>query len=230
MIRFAYIKIPVDLPAIKKEIMQLPSTWQPHLNVLHYTGDWSVLSLRSPGGNENNAVADLLHSVSFEDTPLMKQCPSVKKLLDALGCPIMSVRLLNLKRGSYIKPHKDAELCYEQGEARLHIPIITNEQVSFYSEDELIPMKEGECWYINANLKHSVANAGNSDRIHLVIDCKVNAPLTELFENAERTEIPDRDVLDTVNTQNIIEELKRQNTPTTLQLANSLEEKLSRQV
>jgi hypothetical protein len=38
----------------------------------------------------------------------------------------------------------------------------------------LLKMGGGECWYINANLPHSVSNLGGTDRIHLVMDWVVN--------------------------------------------------------
>ena len=47
-----------------------------------------------------------------------------------------------------------------------------------------ILMNEGECWYLNVNRPHRVANHGTSDRIHLVIDCVVNDWLRELLLTA----------------------------------------------
>ena len=35
-------------------------------------------------------------------------------------------------------------------------------------------MAEGECWYLNFSLPHKVANNGDKDRIHLVVDCMLN--------------------------------------------------------
>jgi hypothetical protein len=89
-------------------------------------------------------------------------------------CEKLSVRLMNLAAGAIIKEHKDDELNMESGEARFHIPIQTNESVSFFVNNELIPLKQGECWYLNLSLKHRVSNKGNCDRIHLVVDCAVN--------------------------------------------------------
>ena len=42
-------------------------------------------------------------------------------------------------------------------------------------------MLEGEAWYLNFNLKHSVRNHGVSERIHLVIDCIANDWLRSFF-------------------------------------------------
>ena len=133
----------------------------------------------------------------------------------------MSVRFLNLQAGSEIKPHRDRDLAFEMGEARIHFPVVTNEYVEFYIDHELVRMNEGECWYINANLEHKVANKGKTDRIHLVIDCEVNDWLKEVFNKGERSEKPN-----TVNrglNKQVIEALRLQNTSTSNQLADKLE-------
>jgi len=52
---------------------------------------------------------------------------------------------------------------------RIHIPIITNENVLFHVGDETVNMKEGEMWEIDNTTKHSVVNNGE-DRVHLILD------------------------------------------------------------
>ena len=44
-------------------------------------------------------------------------------------------------------------------------------------------MQEGECWYLNFNLPHRVRNASPRDRIHLVVDCPVDAWLEGMFQS-----------------------------------------------
>lgn len=228
MICYAKLNLNIHIIPLKQELHRLLLTdyWQPHFNHMHYHGDWHVLSLRSPGGQLNNPFADLMGSnTSYEDTLLLKELPAIAEVIDNLKCEKLSARLLNLKAGAVIKEHRDIELAFENGEARLHIPVFTNEQVEFYVENERVPMHEGECWYINANLPHRVANNGLTDRIHLVIDCKVNEWLIETFEQAEkktREDIIDKDVQ-----LRIIETLRLQNTPTATDLANRLEQELN---
>lgn len=225
MIRFASIPLPVDITSIQQEVLQLTSNWMPHLNKSHYTGHWDVTSLRSPGGTAGNSVPDVLSpGQAFADTPLMQQCPAIHALIDSLHCEVMAVRLLNLKSGATIKPHRDFDLCFEKGEARLHIPVFTSNKVSFYSENELIPMQEGQCWYINANITHSVANNGDTDRIHLVIDCVVNDWVEALFATADKNEVPDAP--DVPTTLAMIAALKTHGTTQADALAASLQAKL----
>jgi aspartyl/asparaginyl beta-hydroxylase (cupin superfamily) len=169
---------------MQAELSATRAAWQPHLNRYHYTGAWDVLPLRSPDGDHKNPVPDLLGKSEFSDTNYMDQFPSVKNLVSSLYCPVMSVRFLNLRAGAVIKQHTDKELAFEKGEARLHFPVITNPDVAFYCEEERIFLNEGECWYLNANLPHRVSNNSQADRVHLVIDCKVNNWLKQLVSSA----------------------------------------------
>lgn len=224
MIRYAKLALPFDFKSTQAELISTEDEWQPHINKYHYTGSWKVLSLRSPGGSHKNNSPDLIGEAEFLDTIYMEHFASVKKLLATMHCPIMAVRFLNLQAGAIIKKHTDAELAFEKGEARLHFPIFTNPGVEFYCENERIFLKEGECWYLNANLLHNVSNNGDTDRIHLVIDCKVNDWLKAIIESsgeiAHKKEEVDQ------NTIKLIEELRYQNTETTNKLAAQLEEKV----
>lgn len=231
IIKSAILKIPVALKSIQKEIESLQSGyWEPHLNRHDYEGGWDVLSFRSPGG-VLNTLAESLNNEAYANTPLLGRCPSVRSLLDSLQCEKLSARLLNLQAGAVIKEHTDKELYFEKGEARLHFPIITNPYVEFYLDNERLQMQEGSCWYINANLPHRLANKGSSDRIHLVVDCKVNHWLSQVFEQAciAKTELKDKEVflrgkhtiLQTIN------ELRRQSDIRSVELANELEKQLN---
>ncbi|MCS3798005.1 aspartyl/asparaginyl beta-hydroxylase domain-containing protein [Niastella sp. OAS944] len=230
IIKSAILNIPVDIKSIQKEVTILQAElWQPHLNKWDYEGGWDVLSLRSPGGGLNT-LAEALNNEPYANTLLLKQCPSVRLLLDSLQCEKLSARFLNLHAGAVIKEHTDKELYFEKGEARLHFPIVTNPFVEFYLDNERLPMQEGECWYINANLPHRLANNGSNNRIHLVVDCMVNDWLQEVFRNCiTKTELMERDiVLRNKNTTiQIINELRMRADSTSVQLANELERQLN---
>jgi len=228
MIRFCQIKPDTNLESLSDDLRHIASEhWNPHLNVMQYQGDWNILSIIAPGG-KNIAVPDALGGEDFMATPLLDLVPNIKSVLDYFKCPLRSVRLMKLKAGAKILKHRDAELSYEHGEARLHIPLQTNEEVRFILDDELLPMRTGECWYINANLYHSVENNGSTDRIHLVIDCEVNEWLSNLFSEAifisERTEALDQNLQ-----KAIIESLYLQGSETSIIMAKKMEEDLIRQ-
>lgn len=221
MIVYSKAKINIPVDAIQKELKNASQHWQAHFNTAHYNGSWTAFPLRTPGGTDN-ILAELIDAATFEDHSNMSMFPSVKQLTAQLQCEIMSVRLLNLSTGSVIKQHRDMDLAFEKGEARLHIPVTTNPGVEFYVNNERVIMNEGECWYINANLPHRVANNGTADRVHLVIDCKVNPWLQELLLNTDTiNHAPDEnpELL-----KQMIISLREQNTPASLQLANDLQQ------
>lgn len=219
-----FAKLPVEAPDFTDVLGFLDDNWQPHFNTRDYEGDWEVLALRSPGGTDSIIPEAINGENEFKDTPYMHKMLSVKGLMDKLHCPVTSVRLLNLKAGAIIKQHRDVELAYEKGCARLHFPVQTNNLVEFYVNDTRVNMLPGECWYINANLPHRVANYGATDRIHLVMDCEVNDWLKNIFELSEKTTFKQK--LDPVQTRHMIKALREMQTDFSDNMANELELKL----
>ncbi len=153
----------------------------PHFNTRYYEGDWSAVPLRSIGGAIDQIYPDPTASRAFADTPLLARCPYVRQVLAFFQCPQNSVRFLRLKPGSVVKEHRDYRLSFSDGEVRLHIPVRTNPDVVFHLAGKRVVMKEGECWYNDFTLPHSVNNRGETDRVHLVIDCVVNEWLSEML-------------------------------------------------
>lgn len=158
-----------------------PDEWIPHINRKHYDGEWSGAGLRSIGGVANNIVPDAPDIAAFRDTDLLARCAYFREVLSTFHCPLQAVRLLRLHAGSNIAEHIDHALDFEDGEVRIHVPIVTNDQVRFFLDGARLVMAPGECWYTNVNLPHSVANSSAADRVHLVIDCQVNEWLRDLF-------------------------------------------------
>src|SRR5689334_4135491 len=159
-------KLPVlfDVRNVQADLSPISGeTWLPHFNKGYYSGNWSGLALRAPGGNSTS-----LYPVSdkeYSDTGFMSAFPSVSRIISEFKCNILSVRFLRLAKGGVIKEHSDNALSFEDGEVRFHIPIHTNSGVEFTSNGKSLVMNEGECWYINAGLPHSAANNGEADRI-----------------------------------------------------------------
>ena len=173
---------------LSAELVELSdNTWVDHPNHRDYQGGWNVLPLRtlevhaqshpilqafaleSPGKWQN--LANLQHS------------PAILSLLSRLECPIKSARLMRLAAGAQIKPHRDRGLSMEYGEARLHLPLRTDPAVVFLVGGQAVPMREGELWYMNADLEHSVTNGSREERVHLVVDCEVNDWMSMAIKN-----------------------------------------------
>ena len=183
-ILFAPIPCLIQLAALQAEVESLlhgslpNSIWVDHVNKNDYQGGWDVLPLRCQRQHlhahpilQGFAIAE---GDDWENLPVLEQCPQIQHLLNQLQCPIKAARLMRLKAGAEIKPHRDHELSIEFGEARLHMPIHTSAAVSFLVDNNIIPMDAGELWYFNADHVHEVYNRGSEDRINLVIDCVAN--------------------------------------------------------
>lgn len=79
------------------------------------------------------------------------------------------ILLHKLLAGKNISRHQDGGH-HLVASKRIHVPIITNDEVDFIVNDEVVNMKYGDIVEINNNLPHEVLNNSNSDRVHLIVD------------------------------------------------------------
>lgn len=194
MIKYIQFGQQFDAKRLQQEVAQLETAvWQDHYNRAGYEGSWRTLQLRSLHGQLNNNMAlpasGLPTGIGYQDTPLLAHCPYISEILDFFPMEKTAVRLMKLDAGAVIKPHRDQDLNFEEGEVRLHIPVITNPQLRFYLEQERLVMEEGSCWYLNLAREHEVINDGPTARIHLVIDGLVNDWLREYFAHGPHRQV-----------------------------------------
>lgn len=198
--------------------------WVAHYNTQNYQGAWTSLALMSADG-----VSSSIHALPIDDkeivyTEIMNNCHYFKEILETFAFEKTAVRLLKLAVGAEVKPHSDHCLGYEDGTFRIHIPICTNPEVEFILDNQRLVMKEGECWYINANFIHSVANRGTQDRVHLVIDGIRNEWSDQLFfKNATEEQFAKPKIqINESEKALMIAELQRMNTPIALKMIEDL--------
>ncbi|HSP63265.1 MAG TPA: aspartyl/asparaginyl beta-hydroxylase domain-containing protein [Pyrinomonadaceae bacterium] len=171
-----------DPKCLKLDLAQITrDDWVAHFNTGYFEGQWTGVALRSVGGVASQLYADPRANRPIVDTPILDRCPNIRAVLSRFQCPIRSARLLRLAPGSIIREHRDYDLGYEEGQLRLHVPIVTNADVDFFLDAHRIEMSEGECWYLDLSLPHWVENRGSTDRVHLVIDCTLNEWLGALL-------------------------------------------------
>ncbi len=170
--------------------VEADTTWIAHFVRQNYDGDWSAIALRGLAG-ETHPIR-LIYSdpirTDYVATPFLEACPYFQEVLAAFECPLTSVRLMKLAPGSVIKEHTDLDLCAEDGKARIHIPISSNRDVEFKVNGLPVPMALGETWYLRLSDPHTVANRGQTDRVHLVIDARMNDWLAGQMRQALATE------------------------------------------
>lgn len=191
----------------------------------NYEGDNYTLPLRSIEGQLDFAVALPNNSNRFEDTAALLDCTYFKKVIDTFQCQKEAIRLMNMTPGRIMKTHTDYQCGYEDGVFRVHIPILTNDKVCFMLNNKRLIMQPGEAWYGNFNLPHSVRNDGNTDRVHLVMDCIRNEWSDSMFEAIGYDFDKEGDVQEVLSDDTkmrMIEELERQSTPAAKKLIKQL--------
>jgi len=223
------IKFPIsfDVEKLQNDLNKIIDTdWNDHYNKNDYSGEWTSIALMSKNGKSNAIYATLGSNEKLVPTEVLDSCVYFKEIFDSFLFEKTAARLLKLAVGAEIKPHTDNCLGYEDGCFRLHVPIVTNSEVEFILDGKRLVMNEGECWYIDANFTHSVANRGQEDRVHLVIDGLRNDWTDTMFykeASAEAFEKP-APVMNKEQKDLMIAELRRMNTSTADQIINSLKE------
>ena len=77
--------------------------------------------------------------------------------------------LARMAPGGEIKPHRDANPAAKWPH-KIHVPLLTNDKVTFYIEGTGYHMPEGEAAEVNNMGVHAVKNDGDTDRIHLIFE------------------------------------------------------------
>ena len=171
---FDISKLQSDLESALEKFKALPQAGPYH------DGSWKGISLRSIDGDHKNPVA-FVEGGLYKDTKVLSFCPYFKEILDSFSFPISTARLLFVPPGKKIGEHVDVGFNWETGIVRLHIPIITHDDVFFYAGGDRLCWKEGEFWFGDFAQPHKLHNKSDIVRVHLVVDCLVNDELLALF-------------------------------------------------
>jgi quercetin dioxygenase-like cupin family protein len=163
-------KLADDLCRVRSE------EWLSHYRSDEYEGEWAIAPLRSVAGHPAvvHAVPGARNDGFFKNTPLLERCPYFKLVIEKFECSVGAVRLMRLGPGAKILEHSDDMGDGDTQELRIHVPVQTNPDVRFWVNNQLVPMQTGETWYADFGLPHRVENNGDTDRVHLVLDCEPN--------------------------------------------------------
>jgi hypothetical protein len=158
---------------------------------------YSVIPLRAPAHLVDTSLpfpppADDYADGSWTDwmdTPELVQSPYLTSVIDTFRkhTKVTLVRLLRLEQGAEVKEHTDPTLGLEEKKSviRLTIPIISNEEVTFYLNGTPVPMQEGECWYLRLTDPHKITNDGDGERVNLTIDMIPNEWVRGIIEDSQ---------------------------------------------
>lgn len=79
------------------------------------------------------------------------------------------VMLARMAPGGVIHPHRDANPAAKWPH-KIHVPLMTNDQVAFYVDGTAYHFAEGEAVEVNNMALHAVENRGECDRTHLIFE------------------------------------------------------------
>jgi hypothetical protein len=96
--------------------------------------------------------------------------PDLQQLKEKRG-PAYPARmmLVRLKPGGVIPPHRDRNFSLAHSH-RVHVPLVTHDDVRFTIGGRFQPLKVSEVWEVNNRRVHEVMNASPVHRIHLIVD------------------------------------------------------------
>jgi hypothetical protein len=99
-----------------------------------------------------------------------EQTPEGTQLAKQFGLGyFVRATLVRLKAGGSIAPHQDNNFSLAHSH-RIHLPIITNDQVLFTVGRDTMSLAPGDMYEINNRRMHSVRNDSEHDRVHLILD------------------------------------------------------------
>jgi aspartyl/asparaginyl beta-hydroxylase (cupin superfamily) len=179
-----FISEKIDLQKIKNEATKIINDENFLKHKGDHSGGWGAIGLITFGGNPQN---DLVTKEEIKPTRLLPKCPEVQKILNLLPGTKQRVRFMEVTPGTRVFWH------YDNGEtidnldftknARLHVPIFTNEDVQMNICHEQIKWEEGKMYYGDFSFPHMIHNRSTKNRIHLVIDLKLTEEFLSLVPN-----------------------------------------------
>ena len=158
-----------------------PAWWQNHLSDYH-DGNWQSISLFAPGGARDNQFS---FGGEFAPTEALARGTYIPEVIAGLPGRKNRVRLLRLRAGGRIYVHSDPLHQIARDLVRVHVPILTSAAVDFRVHEVPVRMQPGETWFVDVRFRHAVHNAGDGDRVHLVVDLVANDELRALMAGAE---------------------------------------------
>lgn len=168
---------------------------QPMLHQLMRHGEWWDLDTArtsfegSPHGQvsdvilrccetEGRSTAEAYVDLEASDRDLMRQLPEARRIaLDLMyavgGSRLGRIVVTRLTPGGRIGRHVD-EGPYAEYYDRYHVVLQGLPGSTFVCGDEAVQMATGEIWWVNVRQPHEVINNGKDDRIHMIVDLRVD--------------------------------------------------------
>ncbi|HYK99822.1 MAG TPA: sulfotransferase [Steroidobacteraceae bacterium] len=171
-----------DVARLRAEVAALPAAaWAPHPNSI--PGNSSVRLISVEGGENDHVDGEMRATAHLARTPYIRQ------VLASFGVPWSRSRLLKLAPGATVPQHADINYHWFY-RVRLHVPVVTREEVRFTCDGTTVHMAAGEAWVFDNWRLHEVVNPTPDERIHLVADTAGNAAFWQLVAASDDPAAP----------------------------------------
>jgi len=117
--------------------------------------------------HENPTPRDMYFQLGF-DALLEPLIETISNFYTGDGYIVRAI-LVRLKGRGVIPAHVDSGFSLMNCR-RIHMAVVSTDQVEFTVGGEQQVMKPGELWEINNAREHSVINKGDDGRVHLIVD------------------------------------------------------------
>lgn len=106
--------------------------------------------------------------------PAYHALPQLRQIIFALMARVEATHLggvliTRIPPGGVIQPHADAGWHPEFYNCKLYVVLASNPKCIFRVEDETASMRPGDVWRIDNTKEHEVVNAGDTERMTLII-------------------------------------------------------------
>lgn len=165
LLKKPFVKLPYrfDADRLRAEVESLPDdAWRAHPT--GHVGNTAV-GLVNRGGDHTDDSIGGVHA----PTTWLALDSYLAQTIAAFGVPVGRTRLMRIEPGGEATPHFDVH-AYWFDRVRIHVPIITSDQVVFQCGDAETHMAAGESWVFDTFRRHNVLNPSDIHRVHLVID------------------------------------------------------------
>ena len=173
----------VDCTALRRRVQALApdhwlqDAWRQEEYAVHRATHTIGLIFDKDFRHTNSTVHPAYHGLEPELRPLLGEIRrhyngsiKAKRLYKKNGPGyFVRINLAKLLPGGSIPEHMDTNFSLTHSH-RIHVPVVTNDQVVFSVGGETMKLGEGEVWEINNKKAHWVENKGVEARVHLIVD------------------------------------------------------------
>lgn len=164
-LQYPFLQLPLhyDAEVLAAEIDALgESVWRPHPQ--GFPGNSALPLIAADGDAGSDSVRGVMRP-----TPHLERMPYLRDVLSSFGAVLGRSRLMRLSGQAEVTSHVDVDY-YWRDHMRIHVPVVTQPEVTFYCGANSVHMKAGECWIFDTWAQHRVINSATRSRIHIVAD------------------------------------------------------------